>query len=50
VAALDHWRADDPEFIAALGELPEITPDLLDTPLYADPLWWAPFMLFGRAD
>ncbi|HEY3230377.1 MAG TPA: CHAT domain-containing protein, partial [Roseiflexaceae bacterium] len=49
-AALDRWRADDPEFIAALGELPNITPDLLDTPLYADPLWWAPFMLFGRAD
>jgi CHAT domain-containing protein/tetratricopeptide (TPR) repeat protein len=50
LATLDRWRAEDPQFIAALGELPAITDDQLDQPLYADPTWWAPFLLVGKAD
>jgi CHAT domain-containing protein/tetratricopeptide (TPR) repeat protein len=50
VATLDRWRAEDPQFVAALGELPEITDDQLDERLYADPTWWAPFLLVGKAD
>ncbi len=25
-------------------------PEHLDTALYADPIWWAPFTLIGKAD
>ena len=49
-ATIERWRADDPEFVAALGELPAIPPEELDTLLYADPIWWAPFTLIGKAD
>jgi CHAT domain-containing protein/tetratricopeptide (TPR) repeat protein len=50
LAMLDRWRAEDPQFIAALGELPAIAADQLDQQLYADPTWWAPFLLVGKAD
>jgi CHAT domain-containing protein len=50
VATLDRWRAEEPQFVAALGELPEIAEDQLDQQLYADPTWWAPFLLVGKAD
>jgi CHAT domain-containing protein len=50
VATLDRWRAEDPQFVSALGELPEIADDQLDEQLYADPTWWAPFLLVGKAD
>jgi CHAT domain-containing protein len=50
VATLDRWRAEDPDFVAALGELPEVPTTALDTPIYADPFYWAPFMLIGRPD
>ena len=49
-ATLDRWRADDPQFVAALGELPAVSDDQLDERLYADPTWWAPFLLVGKAD
>jgi CHAT domain-containing protein len=50
LATLDRWRAEDPGFVAGLGELPEVPDDALDAPIYADPAYWATFMLIGRAD
>jgi CHAT domain-containing protein len=50
LAALDRWQAEDPAFVAALGELPDVPPDALDAAIYADPFYWAPFMLIGRPD
>ncbi|HEU5102940.1 MAG TPA: CHAT domain-containing tetratricopeptide repeat protein [Roseiflexaceae bacterium] len=50
LAILDRWRATYPEFVAALDELPEVPPDALDMQIYADPFYWAPFMLIGRPD
>ena len=50
LAALDRWRAEDPAFVAALGDLPEVPPDALDAAIYADPFYWAPFMLIGKPD
>jgi CHAT domain-containing protein len=50
VATIERWRADDPAFVAALGELPAIPAEDRDTLLYADPIWWAPFTLIGKAD
>ena len=47
-ATIARWRAEDPAFAAALGELPIIPAEHLDTRLYADPFYWAPFMLIGR--
>jgi CHAT domain-containing protein len=47
---LDRWRAEDPDFVTALGELPEVPPDALDAKIYDDPFYWAPFMLIGRPD
>jgi CHAT domain-containing protein/tetratricopeptide (TPR) repeat protein len=49
-AIIARWRAEDPEFIAELGVLPDIPPDQYDALLYADPFYWAPFMLIGRPD
>ena len=49
-ATLDRWRAEHPRFVAALGELPDIPADQLDERPYADPAWWAPFLLVGKAD
>lgn len=49
-ATLERWRADDPAFVAALGALPDVPPESLDVRIYADPLYWAPFMLIGRPD
>ena len=50
LATLDRWRAVHPAFIAALGALPEVPPDALDAAIYADPFYWAPFMLIGKPD
>jgi CHAT domain-containing protein len=50
LATLERWRAEDPAFVVALGDLPEIRPEDLDAQLYADPFYWAPFMLIGRPD
>jgi CHAT domain-containing protein len=50
LATLDRWRAEHPDFVAALGDLPDIPAEALDTPIYADPFFWAPFMLIGRPD
>jgi CHAT domain-containing protein/tetratricopeptide (TPR) repeat protein len=49
-ATLDRWRTEDPQLVAALGELPAILDDQLDEQPYADPTWWAPFLLVGKAD
>jgi CHAT domain-containing protein len=49
LATFERWRAEDPALLAALGELPPIPAEYLAAPLYADPSWWAPFMLIGRA-
>lgn len=48
LAILDRWRAGHPELVAALGELPDVPPEALDATIYADPFYWAPFMLIGR--
>jgi CHAT domain-containing protein len=50
LATIERWRAEDPEFVAALGELPEVPAAMLDAPIYADPFYWAPFMLIGKPD
>ena len=50
LAALDRWRAEHPAFVAALGALPEVQPAALDAAIYADPFYWAPFMLIGKPD
>ncbi|HWQ14349.1 MAG TPA: CHAT domain-containing protein [Roseiflexaceae bacterium] len=47
---LERWRREDPALSAALGELPAVPPEHLETRLYADPYYWAPFMLIGRPD
>jgi CHAT domain-containing protein len=49
-AAIERWRAEDPGFVAALGQVPIIPPDQDDALLYADPFYWASFMLIGRPD
>ncbi|MFO7167265.1 MAG: CHAT domain-containing tetratricopeptide repeat protein [Chloroflexota bacterium] len=46
---IESWRAEDPELIAALEAPPVVPPEHYDTRLYADPYFWAPFMLIGRA-
>src|SRR5439155_3665491 len=48
LATIARWRVEAPDFVAALGELPDIPAEHLDTLLYADPFYWAPFMLIGR--
>ena len=48
LATLERWRAADPALVAALGELPVVAPEQLDAAIYADPFYWAPFMLIGR--
>lgn len=48
MATLERWRAEDPDFVAALGELPIVPPEQLDSAIYADPFYWAPFMLIGQ--
>lgn len=49
LAMIDRWRAEDPAAVAAL-DLPPIPPEYFDAAIYADPLYWAPFMLIGRPD
>ena len=50
LAALDRWQAAYPAFMAALGALLAVPPDALDIAIYADPFYWAPFMLIGKPD
>jgi CHAT domain-containing protein len=44
----DMWRGQAPELIAAFDQ-PAVQPSTLETRPFADPLFWAPFMLVGRA-
>lgn len=48
-AAIARWRAADSELAALSATLPPITPDQHDSRPFADPQYWAPFMLIGRA-
>ena len=48
VATIARWRIEDPAFVAELDDLPDIPDEHLDTLLYIDPFYWAPFMLIGR--
>jgi CHAT domain-containing protein/predicted negative regulator of RcsB-dependent stress response len=50
LAVLERWRLEHPAFVAALGELPDVPYDARDSAIYADPFYWAPFMLIGRPD
>jgi CHAT domain-containing protein len=45
-----RWRREQPAFAAALDPPPAAPVKDLDAPLYADPFYWAPFMLIGRPD
>jgi CHAT domain-containing protein/tetratricopeptide (TPR) repeat protein len=49
LATFERWRAEAPQLIAALGELPPVPPEYYDTAIFADPVHWAPFMLIGRS-
>lgn len=46
-ATIARWQADDPGYAAAL-QPPPIAPEDYDRAIFADPLYWAPFMLIGR--
>ncbi len=50
LATLERWRTEDPAFLAALGTLPDIPTEAFDVAIYADPFYWAPFMLIGKPD
>jgi CHAT domain-containing protein/tetratricopeptide (TPR) repeat protein len=50
LAILKRWRTEHPDLVAALGELPDLPPNALDATIYAEPFYWAPFMLIGRPD
>jgi len=47
-AIRDMWRGEAPDLVAALDQ-PAVLPSTLDSRPFADPLFWAPFMLVGRA-
>jgi CHAT domain-containing protein/tetratricopeptide (TPR) repeat protein len=47
---IERWRIEDPNFVAQLDELPTIPPEQYDTLVYQDPIWWAPFILIGKAN
>jgi CHAT domain-containing protein len=47
-AIRDTWRGNAPELAAALDQ-PAVQPSMLGSRPFADPLFWAPFMLVGRA-
>ncbi|HEX6738588.1 MAG TPA: CHAT domain-containing tetratricopeptide repeat protein [Vicinamibacteria bacterium] len=46
--AIGRWREEDPEYAAALGEPQVIPSEGDDARPFADPFYWAPFMLIGR--
>lgn len=48
-AVLARWRSGAGER-PALESLPVVPPELYDTPLYADPHYWAPFIVIGRGE
>jgi CHAT domain-containing protein len=45
----DIWRGEAPDLIAALDQATAVQPNALESRPFADPLFWAPFMLVGRA-
>jgi len=47
-AIRDSWRGEAPDLAAALDQ-PAAVPRTLESQPFADPLFWAPFMLVGRA-
>lgn len=47
-AALDRWRAEDPHLGMTFDQSLSITDGDPDTQPFADPFYWAPFMLIGR--
>lgn len=48
MATIAGWRATDPAFVDDLGELPVIPDEHLEGLPFAEPFYWAPFMLIGR--
>jgi len=48
-AIRDMWRGEAPDLVAALDQPAAIQPSTLESRPFADPLFWAPFMLVGRA-
>jgi CHAT domain-containing protein/tetratricopeptide (TPR) repeat protein len=48
-AAVERWREADSELAALSAALPPVAPDQRDSRPFADPQYWAPFMLIGRA-
>ena len=49
-ATLDRWRASDPALAEALQHLPAVPDEVRALHLYAEPRYWATFMLIGRGD
>ncbi|MDQ2997235.1 MAG: CHAT domain-containing protein [Chloroflexota bacterium] len=47
-AIRNMWRGEAPDLVAALDQ-PAIQPNTRESRPFADPLFWAPFMLVGRA-
>jgi hypothetical protein len=45
-ATFARWRADEPD--APPDAFPAIPPDQRDARIFADPVVWAPFTLFGK--
>lgn len=50
VATIERWCGENPEYTAALEEIKVLAQQSGDECLYADPFFWAPFMLIGRPD
>jgi CHAT domain-containing protein len=50
VATIERWRAENPDRIATLEDLPAQLQARYDERIYADPQYWAPFMLIGKPD
>lgn len=48
IEIIRRWQAEHPQESAELGDPINIPPELLETPVYADPFHWAPFMLIGN--
>jgi CHAT domain-containing protein/tetratricopeptide (TPR) repeat protein len=50
LATIERWCTENPEYSAILKEIKVIATQSGDNQLYADPFYWAPFMLIGRPD
>jgi CHAT domain-containing protein len=46
---LRRWRTESADAIGAADELPVVSPDQYDIRPFSEPLYWATFMLIGRA-